>query len=384
MPTLHPDDAARPAPATTRRGALRTLAAWAAPSLAAALLPACGGGGGAEAPAPAPAPAPPPTGPQISPDGLPGRIVRRLRNGPAGLIAATDDGAWRRGAGGGWARAGLSGTTVLDLVAVSAERWLVSAHPTAGPVDAAVVLETTDAGASWHPVDHDFGGAAGREPVHTLLHDAAAQRLLATGASALAQSLDHGRSWQLLTGQWRAFSGTKDALAFDPALGDVWFGGQDAIEGATLVRRRADGTVVRHDGLLPAPATVKAVRFGYAQPARLLVAGEGGIVETRDHGASWRPLLADANHRFYFDVMQDVLRPQRLVTAGWDKNFDQPQPLVLEISDDDGATWQRHVHPDPALFGGAWSLTLTIEDGGRRVVYVGLYRGGVMRVVLPD
>jgi photosystem II stability/assembly factor-like uncharacterized protein len=117
------------------------------------------------------------------------------------------------------------------------------------------------------------------------------------------------------------------------------------------------------------------------QPQRLLVSGEGGIVQTRDDGISWQTLLADDAHRFYFDVLHDVQRPRRFITAAWEKNFDQPQPLVLRVSDDDGLSWHRIEHPEPGLFGGVWSMALRIE-GGRSIIYLGLYRGGVMRVEL--
>lgn len=71
------------------------------------------------------------------------------------------------------------------------------------------------------------------------------------------------------------------------------------------------------------------------------------------------------------------------MTAGWDKSVDLPQRLVVEWSDDGGAHWQRAVHPDPALFGGVWSMAATIE-AARTVHWLGLYRGGVMRIEWPQ
>ena len=39
--------------------------------------------------------------------------------------------------------------------------------------------------------------------------------------------------------------------------------------------------------------------------------------------------------------MIDTSRNNRLYTAGWDKKYTEPQPLILQWSDDAGQSWQR-------------------------------------------
>jgi photosystem II stability/assembly factor-like uncharacterized protein len=346
---------------------------WLLAGLAAPLLTAqagCGGGGDPGTPAP-----------RFSADGLLGRIVRRLRPSPAGLLAATDDGAFRRDAGG-WSSIGLADHTVHDISAVTERVLLASARRNDTlPGGLARLVESEDAGQTWRDVPNDFGGSAGPEGIQALVNDAMARRLLATGFDVLAESIDLGRSWRRLAGEWHAFAQPKESLAFDPARGDVWYGGQDAIEGLALFRyRESSGRLDSHPRLMPSPSVVKGIRFVGGEPDRVIVSGEGGIVHTRDNGAKWEPLLRNG-HRFYFDVLQDMQRPGRFITAGWDKNFDTPQPLIVEISDDDGRSWARLQHPDAALFGGAWSMALGIEQG-RSVGYFGLYRGGVVRLAM--
>jgi hypothetical protein len=115
------------------------------------------------------------------------------------------------------------------------------------------------------------------------------------------------------------------------------------------------------DHLLASPSVAKGIRHVMGQPQRLLVSGEGGIVQTLDGGISWQTLLADHAHRFYFDVLHDVQRPRRSITAAWEKNFDQPQPLVLRVSDDDGLSWHRIEHwSEPA---DAWSRSNSARRG---------------------
>lgn len=360
-------------PAPTRRDLHRSLAAAAL----AGLLHGCGGGAGGRDASPAPAP-------RLLAEGLDGRVVLRLRpSAGGGLLAATDDGLYQRLPGGAWTTRGLRGEHVHDVAAVSASRWLASVRSAAGGVDAPPrLLETTNAGVDWHLVVHDFGGAAGVEPIQALVHDGAGARLLATGADVLAVSRDLGRSWQRVAGEYHAFTSPKTALSFDPQLGDVWFGGQDAIERLALFRwRQADGAVVAHPDLMAAPSVVKGIRFDQGRPGRVLVAGEGGVVHSVDRGARWERLFAD-DHHFYFDVVQDPQRPQRWLTARWEKNFDHPQRLHVKVSDDEGRHWSGLTHGDERLYGGVWSLAVSVEDG-RTQFHLGLYKGGVMRLELP-
>lgn len=358
----------------TRRLALATLTALLAP----ALTPLAGCGVGSDAPQSPPAP--PSAQPQLGADGLSGRVVQRLRHSPAGLLAATDAGLFRRGARG-WTRLTPDRSSVHDVVAVGDSTLIASVGKVIPAPGLHSLIESVDGGQTWRLIDHDFGGPDGPEAVQALVNDAAGGRLLATGHDVLAESIDLGRSWRRLAGEWHAFTRPKSALAVDPVRGDVWYGGQDAIEGLSLFRWRGpNGPVDAYPGLMPSPSVAKGIRFAIGQPPRVLVSGEGGIVQTLDNGGRWQDVLRNG-HRFYFDVIQDVQRPQRWITAGWDKAGDQPQPLVVEISDDDGRTWARHQHPDRTLFGGVWSLALVIEEG-RSVVYLGLDGGGVYRLTI--
>lgn len=345
-------------------------------SACALCLAACGGGAALDEP--------PPTAPRFDNDGLAGRIVRRLKPAPPGLLAASEDGLWLR-RDGTWRRAGLDGETVLDVVTAGA-RWFAALAP-AESRPAGALVESDDEGGRWRPVPGHFGsdGEAGteREAVRALAWVAATGELYATGADVLAVSRDGGRRWQRLAGQWLGFAQPKDTLAIDPASGDAWYGGQDAIEGFALFRRRAAGGALdTYPGLLPAPSVVKGFRFLAAPAPRLWAAGEGGLVASDDDGGRWTVAHHD-DYRFFFDVLQDPQRPQRLVTASWEKNFDTPQRLNVDVSDDGGQRWRRFVHADPSLFGGAWSMAVAVERG-LTVYRFGLYRGGVVSLRLPE
>ena len=327
----------------------------------ASLLAACGGGGDTP---PAPGPAL-----QLDIEGLQGRVVSRLRGGPRGLMATTDSGLFLRTATG-WQALGLASRDLVDVASLSASRLVASSRLEG-------LFESGDAGQSWRPLVSDFGGATGPEPAWALLPDG--DRLLANTSYGVAESLDGGRRWRLLAGAWNQVSTGMFALSL-ASNGDIWWGGQNGIEQLVLGRRRASGRIDVWDRLLPSPSVAMTLRLVPDQPQRALLCGEGGIVQTRDDGLSWQPAYTNDEHRFYFDVLRDPLRPQRWVTAGWRKT-DAVQPFRVALSDDDGATWRALEHPDPQLFGGAWSMSVAVEDG-RAVYRFGLYKGGVARVLI--
>jgi photosystem II stability/assembly factor-like uncharacterized protein len=326
-----------------------------------------------------------PPRPQFEPDGLNGLTVMRVLQDGDRLFAATSDGLYGKPIGqDAWQSLGLDGHRVQDLAVLDVDHWLavVFAEGAVGFDDPAL-METVNGGANWLEVEHDFGGAIGSLGMAALHYDPDTGRLYATDTDALAVSTDDGRSWSLIAGDWGGLSTPNDALNLNPAHDQVWVGGQNAIEEMVLLRHDlASGETESFPGLLPSPSTIKDISFDPADPDRVLASGEGGIVESLDNGATWTRLLGDVNHRFYFGVVLDPADPQTLYTVGWDKEFDVPQPLVFEVSEDGGANWASYTLDDPDLFGGAWSLLAVTEDG-RTVVYIGLYRGGMMRVRPP-
>lgn len=294
----------------------------------------------------------------------------RLRDSALGLLAVTDDGLFVRSAPG-WRLLGLAGRDLVDVAATPGGRLVAS-----GRFDG--MFASDDRGARWQPLISNFGGATGLETAWALLADRG--RLLATHGHGFAESLDEGRSWALRVGTWGSASTGMPALTVG-ASGEVWFGGQNAIE--QLVLGRWSDTALREWGrLMPSPSVVTSVRLVAAEPQRALVCGEGGIIQTRDAGRTWVPAFVNAQHRFFHDVLQDPSRPGRWVSAGYSKTS-APPPLRLAISDDDGASWRESAHPDEGIFGGALSMHLALE-GGRSVFRFGLSGGGVARVLVAD
>ncbi len=342
------------------------------------LISACGGGSEES-----PFPLPPPVSPAFEPDGLDGSVVRHIYRHDGRLFAATHDGLYGKSVGADmWIGLGLEGLQIQGLAIIDDQHWLAATFPSNQPFVDPRLYETVNGGANWLQVANDFGpGATQSEAMLALLYDHAGQQLFATGFNALAMSDDFGRSWLLLDGEWDQAS-TLEALDLNPLARQVWIGGQNSIEEMALRRYDlASSETAMFTRLLPSPSSIKGTTFDPTDPDRILVAGEGGVLQSFDNGASWNNLLGDVDHRFYFRALLDPQDTNVIYTAGWDKEFDIPQPLILEISRNRGVSWEQHQLDDPNLFGGVWSMLGTRENG-RTVLYLGLYRGGIIRVRL--
>lgn len=352
------------------------------PLLVVGLLAGCGGTGN-----PPPGTEPPLAQPVFIHEGLSGRIVTGIFQHESRLFAATDDGLFGKELGqDAWQLVGLGGFRIEDLAILDGQRMLAPAIFDWDPIvfKPSTLYETVNGGANWLPVDNNFGGGFESGGIQALHYDHASGRLYATAQDALAVSEDVGRSWQLLAGMWDGASPPSTALNLNAARGQVWFGGQNAIEQMKLMRHdlASSATTQFNTFLLPSPAVIKGITFDPTDPDHVLASGEGGILQSRNNGASWTRPLGDVNHRFYFQTVFDPQDARIIYTASWAKEFELPQPLVFEVSTDSGASWAAYRLNDPGLFGGAWSVSAVVE-GGRTVVYLGLYLGGIMKVLLP-
>ena len=317
----------------------------------------------------------------IAPDGLSGRIILRLYEHDGQVFAATDHGLYSKNKGHGrWLAAGLSNREVLDIAFLDDEHYLASTSRVVDEIAQYQLMETTDGGETWSEITHDFGGEDDPEAIHGLHYDDDNNALYATGIEVLARSLDEGRHWEILSGEWHGFGQRKTIVKRNPATNEVWYGGQNALEQLVLRAYSLDTNEERsYSDLLPNPSVIYGIQFDATNDQRILASGEGGVLESTDKGETWTNLLGDVDYRFYFDVAIDPEDPQTLYTAGWDKNWDTPQPLILEISENGGTSWSKYLYPSQSLFGGVRSL-LVVKERENTVLYLGLYRGGIMKV----
>jgi photosystem II stability/assembly factor-like uncharacterized protein len=308
--------------------------------------------------------------------GLEQRIVNELELHNTSLYAATDAGLFAKDLSpeADWQILGLAGKNVTSLVVLNATTLLAA---TANPLQEDFGLyRSTDGGQHWQQLPYTWSNG-GPEPLNDFAYEAASNTLYASGLGVVAKSTDQGNSWTPVYGEWQAMAAGLAFVAINPASGDIWTGGQNAIEQFVLAKTTAaNGQWQEWGTLLPSPSVAKSITFHPTNPQTVLVGGEDGILRSNTGGNSWSIIKQDHVARFYFGLQYDSQVPDRVYAASWDKNFDDPQPLLLHISEDGGTTWKEHRHAPAALFGGAWDMVLR-KEGQTTKLYIGLYKGGV-------
>lgn len=319
-------------------------------------------------------PEPPPQSSRISFSGLEGLSVNGFTAASTGLLASTDDGIYVMSDSGEW------NATSAGQFAIQAMEALYPSHILASVVKENgeyALIESLNGGETWQDKPNSFTDTG--EKIHALEFDEATGVLYASGSDVVARSFDFGLQWEVIAGDFGGFATGLSALRVDLANSSLWFGGQNAIEQPKLskldlVNGSESALADRLESLLPAPSTIKSVRFGFDQGATVYAAGEGGIVVSNTYGETWDGLLVNDSSRFYFDLIVDAQEAQ-IVTGGWDKT-DAPQPLIIELTLDGGVTWTQEQIDDESLYGGVLSLFL-LQSGSDRQVLIGTDGGGV-------
>ncbi len=307
--------------------------------------------------------------------GLDGKNVRELRKSGSSLFAATDEGLFKKNLlqNGEWVALGFEGEPVRSIL-IDDNTMYASVVAQEDPQ----LYMSPDGGETWAEVEDNFGGDF-PEPIFHLTKEA--DVYYATGYAVVAKSTDDGASWTPIWNDWQAFATGTDFIEVNPHNGDLWAGGQNAIEQMVLIKSGDGGeTWQQWSDLVEAPSVAKDILFHTHESAHVYVGFEGALLKTTNGGATWETLIASDENRFFFGISQHPDDPDKLYAAGWLKRFDDPQPLILFVSDDDGATWKTYEHPDED-FGGVNDMILA-EEAGEVALYVGLWKGGVYRVVV--
>ncbi len=311
--------------------------------------------------------------------GLENRIINELSVSSIGIIAATDQGLFvRRTNQADWESIGLTGKPVRTFVEITNDLWLAAEN-----IESSFHLyQSENQGETWAEVENNFGGEY-EQHINDLEYVAETQMLYAVGYGVLAESADMGQTWTPIIGDWDWLASGLDFVEKNPEANELWIGGQNAIEGFILYKYNLDSKEeTLYMNLVEMPSTAKSILFDSDDPDHLIVGAEGGIISTEDGGDNWELLKDDhESSKFYFGLARDEFKPEILYAAGWLKDFDNPQKLILLYSPDNGTTWQEITHQRNDLFGGVYDMLSTVENG-KQVLYLGLYKGGVFKVVI--
>lgn len=307
--------------------------------------------------------------------GLEGKVVHDLIATESVLIAATDQGIYKSNFNSNWTPLGLQNRNVVAVSIIDANTIICSV------TDEHQLLKSDDFGQSWSVVQSNFGGGT-PERIYVLRYNPETNELLATGRGVIASSFDTGHTWIIRYGFWNAIASGLFSLEINPSNNQAWAGGQNAIESQVIIQLDSNRqTINQWTEILPSPSTVERFAFNCFHHNRIILGCEGGILLTNDNGLSWQSIYSDSSGtaRFYYGLVYDNLNSDRIIAASWDKDYVNPQPLLLHISNDNGQTWSEISADIPLIYGGTRDM-LQRQENGKTVLYLGLWKGGVYKV----
>lgn len=309
-------------------------------------------------------------------EGLEDVEVRELAAEDDVLYAATEDGLYGRPAAeeGTWERLGFEGRAVNDILPLDSE-LLIAVEISGEEADTVSLHRSTDEGESWEASQEGFGMGGASNEVLALEHVPGTSTLFASGQNiVVARSEDNGYTWEAVWGEWDHIGLGTHALAVHPEEHDiVWAGGEQAAFVPFLTHSEDGGETwnEQHPDLGGDNAT-NAIALDPNDPEFILAGMEGTLLRSNDGGESWESVLEPEGYPYFYGLAFSEVEPGRAYAAGAE-NHANPQPLVLYVSDDHGATWNE-VEIEAAEYGGAFDV-LSVEEAGGEAVYVATQQG---------
>jgi photosystem II stability/assembly factor-like uncharacterized protein len=316
---------------------------------------------------------------QIGLDNL--KVHELVSVGEDSLFAATSDGIYvkRITSSTPFAEVGLKGRNVLDLIVFNPEHIIATTGNRGSTTDNPGIHETLNGGSSWDKIT--FGDGVNEEAAHSLSHHPTNKNVVyATGNALIAKSVDYGRNWEPIWGDWGGFaSGTAVAVINPFKQTDLWYGGQGGIENGYLGYLRNGQPVVQWYDLVDNPTVVVEVAFTNHGSENIFAGFEGALMRTSNNGDDWEQVIDGHVNglRFFYGIDNSSHNENHVYAGGWLKGVDQ-QSLVLYTSHDAGETWETKTFEDEQS-GGIFAMTV-ITKNGRDKIFVGLDGGGVYEI----
>lgn len=322
--------------------------------------------------------------------GLDGLVISKLEASQTTLIAATSDGVYyKEFAQKCWNSSNLKGKNVQTIVRINSSTLICSTTQTIDDINNPQLHKSTDNGKTWSLLPNNFTGNNGQF-VKSFAYNTNSNTLYAGGNGLIASSTDGGSNWTPLYGEWNAISRAFFDLAINLTNNEVWAGGQNGLEMQVVVQLAQNGNILgQWSNLIPAPSTVEKIIIKNGSPTTILMGGEDGILKSTDNGLNWENIyqVPNPSGRFYFGLTYDEKKPNRIIAASWNKNFDFPQPLILHFSEDSGKTWKvvttEGISNFASLFGGTRTI-IQRQENGKTVLYLGLWKGGVFKAIIES
>ncbi|GMQ31537.1 sialidase family protein [Algoriphagus confluentis] len=302
------------------------------------------------------------------------------------IFAATTNGVYGKklsAAGSKFLPLGLQKNDVRDIHAFTTSEMIASVVNFTSTNTEVKIFKTTNSGKNWNLFETNFGGPD--ENFRDGLNDfeevpGEPNHLYAAGQLVVAKSLDKGKTWTPVWGDWGMAAQPLMTIAVNPLKPDeLWAGGQGSIENGYLIKIKNDQEEESWYDLVPNPTTVKEIVIDRESPQSIYVGWEGELSKTTDNGKTWQTLIdASENSDFFFGIGLSPTVSSRIYAGRWIKGKDQ-QTLEIYYSDDKGITWQSNKFLQITK-GGVWDLKVT-RSGNKDRIFLGLDKGGVVELI---
>ncbi|WP_439490257.1 WD40/YVTN/BNR-like repeat-containing protein [Algoriphagus sp.] len=305
------------------------------------------------------------------------------------IFAATSDGIYSRKINSTDVRftsIGLKGKNIQDIHAFTVAELLASSVNFGEEKPETKIYKTTNEGKKWEEYETDFGGAEDSweglgdfESVPSQPH-----HLYATGSQVVAKSIDKGKTWEPIWGDWGMIgSPATMKIKVNPLIPtEIWGGGQGGIENGFLFKTKETEQLDYWDNLVLNPTVVKEIVFDRQSPQSIYVGWEGELSKSMDNGNTWTTLIdRHEEAHFFFGIGISPNNPNLVFAGKWIKGG-QSQPLEIFYSMDKGETWDSHSFQHISE-GGIWDLKV-VKQGNKDRIFLGLDKGGIAEIAFKQ
>ncbi len=290
-----------------------------------------------------------------------------------GLYAVTDEGLYRRPVGdtsAEWISLGMAEKEVKDVVFLTGDRLLVATRISDFGSGIPSLYLSEDGGEHWQTYMNNYGGEEGK---YTWVGDMTTPSQPSdtvysrVSGSTVVRSINGGKTWNLINGQWDYWGGFASFLEISPYhKNNIWTGGSNAIFQGYLIKSTNKGKSWEQV-TPPVSATINDILLNPTESDSVLAATGYGIFRTADGGQNWQVAYKDIDIR---TMAHSARNPETIYASG--KN--DSGTLFFAKSTDFGETWQQVQIPD-APSGIVVNDMISVMAGGQEVLYFGTNKG---------
>ena len=306
-------------------------------------------------------------------NGLNRTTINNLSTSEGFTYTATDSGLYRRKTEdtNSWNSLSLQQKDVLDIVFLPNNKWLAALRIEDFSEGIPSLYLSSNQGENWQSYMNNYGGENGKYTWVGAIATASKHSdtvFARVSGTTVAQTLNGGKTWKPVNGQWNYWGGSAVLMKADPYHKNrVWAGGANAFSLPYLLKSEDSGDTWNQ---LPILENTEAIVYDIAtHPAKAstVLAGLGIIRKSTDGGQSW----STVNNEFGTLTFTHSARNPEVVYASG-RNTDGT--LFFAASQNFGDSWEI-VEMSDSPAGVQVNDMVSVMEDGQEVLYLGTNNG---------